>query len=102
MEFTNMDNKATRILKVIQGKIGGRGRVSLGGVPHLVVAENFSVCYFGSTRTLRIFTPYPSYGRRQKKYTFKTWVEVVNFFQAMWSDSININVKVDGDHENVK
>lgn len=49
-------------------------RTSARGVPHVVVStgyETFSVCYFGKTRTYRVFWPYPSWGRRTNKADFE-------------------------------
>lgn len=60
-------------------------RVSDRGVPHLAVRRalrTFSVCYFASSDTWRVFWPWPTYGRRQFKRTFHADGAVVKFLEG--------------------
>lgn len=63
-------------------KIGGTVRISKKGVPHIVVEGNnckYSVAYFSSTNTFRVFWPYPSYGELQNKKTLAAEDDVARF-----------------------
>ncbi len=67
--------KTEKVVVMLNGlaeKIGGFVRLSKKGVPHIVVergGRTYSVCYFASTNTFRVFWPYPSYGAVQSKKT---------------------------------
>lgn len=67
-------------LQRVATQVGGIYRISNRGVPHLVVSGGSgmcSVCYFGSTRTWRVFYPYP--GRDQNKMDFKDESNLVSY-----------------------
>ena len=75
--------KCLSILEKIAAQVGGAVRHSMGGVPHLVVTlgeTTYSVTYFSSRRTLRVFSPYP--GSSQTRHDFKQWPEVVTHLRA--------------------
>jgi hypothetical protein len=59
-------------------------RTSEAGVPHLVVSvgvTSYSVCYFGRTKSFRIFYPYPCIKQRQCVANPKTYNDVLLFFK---------------------
>jgi len=61
-------------------------RKSEAGVPHLVVsvgATSYSVCYFGRTKSFRIFYPYPCIKQRQCVANPKTYNDVLLFFKQV-------------------
>ena len=67
-------NKAETILKKIQKEIGGYSRISNNFVPHLLIKKDnitYSICYFGGTKSFRIFYPYPSFAKPQHKIDVK-------------------------------
>lgn len=64
--------------------IKGAVRISNRDVPHILVPFNditYSVCYFGSTDTWRIFFPYPS--SEQIRITLNSREEVINYFKNL-------------------
>ncbi len=72
---------------------GTKARLSRRKVPHLVVwadEEIYSVCFFGKTKTWRIFYPWPSYGKTQTKMDFPTFGHVIEYFQLGASKRIKV------------
>lgn len=57
-----------------------RSRVSARGVPHLVVNECVSVCWFGNAKAYRVFWPYP--GTQSKSKMLKDIIEVAKLVEA--------------------
>ena len=58
-------------------------RESRRGVPHLVIMAGgigFSVTYFLTTKTFRVFTPYPAFDQEQTKRNFKQPHHVADLF----------------------
>jgi hypothetical protein len=66
--------------------IHGIYRRSVRDVPHLVVEELWSVCYFGKNKFYRVFYPYGRngcfYPYPQVKKNFQTAKEVAEYFNA--------------------
>ncbi len=60
--------------------ISVRFHVSQRQVPMLIVKDDYSVAYFASTRTYRIFHPFPSNGRDVTRTTVPEKQDVINFF----------------------
>jgi len=90
--------KAERILHRIKKHIGGESKISNNNVPHLVIKgkeTTYSICYFGSTRTIRVFDNYLNFRVPQKKYTFKEWGEVVRFLKPLTKEGRDENQKGD-------
>lgn len=60
-------------------------RISNSGVPHVVGTlpdnQQYSVAFFGKTRTYRVFLPY--WSADQKKFDFKTTSAVVKFIEEL-------------------
>lgn len=77
-------SKAERILTRLKINLGtGVLRTSNAGVPHLVIRKGtatYSICYFGKTRVLRVFSDYGSTG--QERMDFKEGYQVVNWFRG--------------------
>ena len=58
-------------------------RDSKRGTPHLVIMSGgtgFSVTYFLTTKTFRVFTPYPAFDQEQTKKNFKQAHHVADLF----------------------
>ncbi len=58
-------------------------RESKRGTPHLVIMSGgvgFSVTYFLTTKTFRVFTPYPAFDQEQTKRNFKQPHHVADLF----------------------
>ena len=55
-------------------------RVSYHGVPHLVIDNRYSVCYFSGSKMWRIFYPYPSNGQIQRRVDLFAEEDVINYF----------------------
>jgi len=72
-------SKAETVLKKIQNYIGGELRISQNGVPHLVLDNNFSICYFVKSKSLRTFIAYMRPENR-KYMDFKEHTELVRYF----------------------
>lgn len=67
-------------------RVNSRVRVSLRGVPHIVVDRKpfcYSVAYFGKTRVYRVFYPYAVFNSKQTKWDFKDEDEVIRFFTEL-------------------
>lgn len=74
-----------RLKKMGEALNGSRLRVSQRGVPHLVVPRglrSFSVTYFASTDTWKVFWPWPTYGRQQRSRSFHSDGAVVRFLEG--------------------
>jgi len=70
-----------------------QARFSRRKVPHLIVwayGEVYSVCFFNSTKTWRVFYPWPSYGKTQTKIDIPSFGHVVEYFQLGASSRINV------------
>lgn len=66
--------------------LGSQTRFSAKGVPHLVVWNftiTYSLCFFGRSRTWRLFFPYPSAGGIQTRKDFPTIDSIVEFFKNL-------------------
>ena len=71
----DQEPKAVRILKKIQAQVGGDLRFSKKGVPHLVINEFYSVCYFAKYRSITVFDNYGNFDVKQNKTYFKQWLD---------------------------
>lgn len=72
-------SKAEHILGKIQEYIGGDLVISKRGVPHLVINDYYSICYFATDKFLRVFSGYKT-PNNQKYGDFKTYPELVRHF----------------------
>lgn len=69
-------SKPMEVLKKIQQYLAGELKISKRGVPYLVLG-NYSICYFGRYKFLRVFELNPI----NKKYKdFKTYPELIRYF----------------------
>lgn len=74
-----VDNKAVEYLLKIQEYIGGEFKISKRKVPHLVINNWYSICYFAKNDFFRVFLGYGTI--HDKKYkNFSIWEEVVSHF----------------------
>lgn len=70
-----------RLVPILEGKnLRVRKRVSARGVPHLVVNECVSVCWFGRAKAFRVFWPYP--GSQDKSSMLKDLNEVAKLVET--------------------
>lgn len=80
------DNKTLRVLRALQRRVGGVLRTSQRGVPHLVISRpakaSLSACYFGKSRSVRVFINYGQFIQPQEKFNFPTWNEAADFIEA--------------------
>lgn len=68
------------LLTVIQNEIGGELKISARDVPHLVLNNNFSICYFGKHDKFRTWTNYGKLNNSRYK-DFKNFREVIDHFK---------------------
>jgi len=64
--------KVVEVLNRTHSSMNIRLRESKRGVPHIVgdvpFKESFSITYFGMTGTFVMFYPWPSHGRKQRRF----------------------------------
>lgn len=80
--YKSSKEKSKALLQRIAEHLGeGEVRESRQGTPHLV-AKGCSVVRFGSSRTFRLFKPWPCPGAQQFKKDFKTYGDVMRYMAA--------------------
>ncbi len=81
MTFRNSHEKCVVLLQRIADKVGeGEVRISRNGTPHLII-KGVSVVRFASTKTFRVFSPYPA--TIQTKTTLPNWAAVATYIRGL-------------------
>ena len=80
MKYGSKYGKYRNVVQALKSAgLEGTLRTSMRGVPHLVIRQGskaVSVCWFGRTRSYKIFWPYPS--SSQRRVNARTPAEVVS------------------------
>lgn len=73
-------SKSEILLNKIKERTGGELKISMSGVPHLVIGT-YSVCYFGKKKSFRIFSGYRT-PQNRAMIDFRDWTHVANWFET--------------------
>ncbi len=77
-------NKITeKLLKLLPYIKNARLRISLNKVPHLVVAEKYSIAWMKRKKIFRVFYPYPSHGKEQTRIDFTSESLLISYFNGI-------------------
>lgn len=76
---SSQKNNAQEYLANIQEYVGGELKISKRKVPHLVINDWFSICYFATYDFFKVFSGYGTIQNKRLK-NFKSWEEVVAYF----------------------